>query len=288
MLAIFNETKNPWSFTSINEYMGKISTTVIDRNNTKRTLDLLVSADVKIEDCDTIVSSNECKTLFNDKTLVRYQKKDFSPMVVHNEKTDFNTDTLVMSFDLGGKIVKEIKALKSVRVFNHFFKKGILALAVNLGVENSVYEFEITFFDKKSNTDVTYRFTRTEGDAEYNVSIVECEAAEDDIIDAPTYKIMHYRPLRPTHAIIVRDSDREEFFKSFTKYERHYICSFKSNDELTSVIEGLKNEKYKAVTLFVNRERDNTQADTTAFNAVRDAFRVMLIINSTGRVSIIK
>lgn len=281
MLVIYNENQACWQRANINAKTAKFTASRTLADNTVRYLDVLVSNEIPTPDMSKFVNMNKCETLYGEKTSVKFKNKDLKPFISGSNK--YNTDILLINITLKGKIIKNISGDNSY-VIAYLIAKGELFLVMSVRDTNNAASFNITLHDPHLVADRIYTFTKNENT--YNVNIEDVQV--DTVIENPNYKINHFRPNKPTHAIFVSDSDHDAMMVHLKYPDSHKIHQFIDNDmdDVMSYVEPLKASGYKAVTMFVNADDFAGADDKTygnLFNIMKKNFKFVNILLNNGK-----
>jgi len=280
MLVIYNETKTEWIRKNIDEKTYKINATKTLTDNKVRYIDMLVSGEIDIPNISEYTSMENCAVLYGDNTSVKFKKKDLKPFIT--KSNEYNTDIIIVNISLAGKIVKNIAGEKT-SILAYLIANGELFLIMSVRNDGDS-SFEITLHDSHMIADTIYKFSKTNGTYSVNVDMVQVEEA----IGKPSFKIMMFRPARPTHVIFVNDSDVDAL-KSVLKYpDSHTINACMDHDisDMESFIGPLKRNNYKAVTLFVKAKSFFGEKDRVygkEFEMLKNNFKFVNILLEDGK-----
>lgn len=286
MIAIFNETNNPWELKITNDKFSKISTSMDTYNNKKKFINVSLShmnIDTDIE--KYVDMGNTCKTIYDKPTTIKFKNKDLGPIVSSCEDPKYNTDVLFITIPLNKGVITEIGGEKAV-ILKHIIANGVLTMIASIRpviAKHNRYMFNITISNSETGTDTKYAFDRVDGENRYTVSVIESESTNEEV---NTLKIMNFRPMKPTHLVFVHNDDVNEFKAVCKNIDRHNVVYF--NDELTlaSGIENARAVHYRAATLFVSKADE--KANPAIFDHMKSSFAAMNIMYGTGKVSVIK
>lgn len=276
MIYMYNETNTPWTYSAITDRYARF--TVAKKVDEMKTRYFnLASTTLAIENIESYVNMDSVDTIYSGTVGLLFQKRDCAPMVTTTTK--YAKDILMMNIQLNGSVIKSINST-TMNVINYMIAKGELILVVS-GDDNTDNTIEIVLHNNREKNVTTYVFTKN-GNT-YNVETYTEETGE--ILSSPNFKIYKFRPSRPTHAILVNDGDDGDYFDNnkLVQPDRHVIHYF--NDEnIGSVIDSLKKDKYNAVTLFVNKEELDNGEQLAHFPAIKKAFAVVNILLNNKKV----
>lgn len=291
MLAIFNESEFAWSNATISQYVSRMTgerTVTKNEETSVKHVDILVSNDFNVDNTllNECVSMESCKTLFAGNTNVKFQQKDERPLVTTGTK--YNTDVMFVTIKLKGRIIKDFVHNQNVHCLAKLIAADELTLIVSMkdfgNPEDTM--FGIVLHDAKTKTEYTYAFAKNENN-EFGLAIESIVV--EHAIDRPTFRLNTYRPTRVTHLVFVEDGDYNAFSSAYDGKDKHNILVFAdgSGMDLGDAIETAKNEKYKAVTLFVNKGtivKQEYEEYTDYVNNLKENFKVVNLLLNTGRV----
>ena len=284
MLAMYNESKSNWIRALINGKTSKITASRVLNDGKVRYLDVLISNDIdtsNIADVKGMTDQNPCTTIYNGKTSVKFKSKDLKPFITKSDK--FNTDVLFINIALKGKIIKNMSGDHSILAY--LIAQGELFLIVSLADKNDSMKFDLVLHDPHVVADTTYTFEKVNGTYNVTTDMVQTES----VISKPSYKVTRFRPARPTNVIFVCDSDETDMMKVLKYPESHNIKVFidDNTEDMMSFITPLKENGYKAATLFVNREEFTGAEDSkygNEFELLKSNFKFLNILLNNGKV----
>lgn len=284
MLAIYNESKNNWIRALINGKTSKITASRVLNDGKVRYLDVLISNDIDtptITDVKGMTDQNPCTTIYNGKTSIKFKSKDLKPFITKSEK--YNTDVLFINIALKGKIIKNMSGDHSILAY--LIAQGELFLIVSLADKNDSMKFDLVLHDPHVVADTTYTFEKVNGVYNVTTDMVQTES----VISKPTYKVTRFRPARPTNVVFVCDSDEEDMKKVLKYPDSHNIKVYIDDniEDLMSFVTPLKENGYKAATLFVNREEFAGTDDYkygNEFEVLKNNFKFLNILLNNGKV----
>lgn len=283
MLAIYNESKTNWIRAMINDKTSKITTSRTLNDGKVRYLDVLLSNDIETPDMTKYVSMQNCEVLYGGNTSVKFKNKDLKPFITKSDR--YNNDVVVVNLSLKGKIIKNISGANT-SVLAYLVAKSELFLVMSVReVADVTTGFEITLHDSHMVADTVYTFEKKEGVYAVTTNMVQV----DTVITNPTYKINHYRPARPTHAIFTNRFDSDNL-TSILKYpDSHNIIVFEDGDleDMKAYIDPMKKSGYKAVTLYVHNTNfadSNDKIYGSQYDMLKSNFKYVNILLENGKV----
>lgn len=275
MIYIYNETNTPWAYSKLTDKYSRF--TVAKKVDESKTRYMNLSSTVMpIENIESYVNMDSVDTLYTGTIGLMFQKRDCSPMLTTTTK--FSKDIVLMNLNLKGSVIKAINS-DTMNVINYMIAKGELSLVLS-GEETGNNNVEIVLHNDKEKLTTTYKFTKEGG--HYLVEVIVEETGET--LAAPNFKIHKFRPNRPTHAIVVHESD-DEYFENAqpVPVDRHVIYHYRDTN-VDDIIGLLKKDKYNAVTLFVNKSELENNEQIKNFTAFKKAFAVVNILLNTKKV----
>lgn len=254
MLTIYNETKSVLEVTSINERISKARIGSRNRKGSNIFMDFKSVPNI-LEGLDH-KKIDGCQTVFSGNTTVRFQRKDLKTYVGLGKSDTDDTDVLLIGLNMSGKVVYDIP-MTGACVLEYLFGKNELFLVVSLkrfkstrnGLVEGANEFKIKLASGKENKVYTYIFALSGDNKRYDLSVVE-EDTEIKVVK-PSYRIVKFRPNRPTHLIFHKNEDEYSFKEAYRHSERNLIMSY-PDGLLDASINKAKDMRYKVCTLFVN------------------------------------
>lgn len=279
MLVIYNESKTEWRHAKITDRMSKLVCSRVLKDNSVKFLDILYSNEIEMPDLKTFTQMTEPKVLYDNDTNVNFQKKDLKPFIVKTDRT--NTDVLLVTVNLRGKILKNITNTKAA-VLSYLIAKGELTFAVSLRDFGEGCSFEFTLHDYTLVNDTTYTFTKGEDGYTLTTSTV----AVEDVIMKPTYSIKRFRPNRVTHLVFVMGMDQDAFYNTYQYADKHEVCVFNSMSELEDKVNEYFKHGYRAATLFNNDE--TVDREESNFTIINSKFKTMNVLLNNGKLIFIR
>ena len=284
MLAIYNESKTNWIKALINGKTSKITASRVLNDGKVRYLDVLISNDIDttaVADAKNMTEQNPCATIYDGKTAIKFKSKDLKPFITKSER--FNTDVLFINIALKGKIIKNMVGDHSILAY--LIAQGELFLIVSLADKNDSMKFDLVLHDPHVVADTTYTFEKVNGT--YNVTTDMVQT--DTVITKPTYKVTRFRPARPTNVIFVCDSDEDDMKKVLKYPDSHNIKTFIDDDvdDMMAFVNPLKENGYKAATLFVNNDEFAGSEDKkygNEYDILKNNFKFLNILLNNGKV----
>lgn len=284
MLAIYNESKTNWIKALINGKTSKITASRVLNDGKVRYLDVLISNDIDtaaVADAKNMTEQNPCTTIYDGKTAIKFKSKDLKPFITKSER--FNTDVLFINIALKGKIIKNMVGDHSILAY--LIAQGELFLIVSLADKNDSMKFDLVLHDPHVVADTTYTFVKVDGTYKVITDMVQTDA----VITKPTYKVTRFRPARPTNVIFVCDSDENDLKKVLKYPDSHNIKTFIDDDadDMMAFVNPLKENGYKAATLFVNSDEFAGSEDKkygNEYDILKSNFKFLNILLNNGKV----
>lgn len=258
MIGIYNEGRNNWEASQVNDKVHCVFTNKeIDKGGkkAKQSAHIIVYNSIfddasqslhqlttKAEYCNM----KDIATISDKNSTIVFSKKDYNPFVT--EKSQQLKDILLITLRLRGRKVIGISN-DNTFILDGFIMGGELSLIASLNnFENSL---SINLLNDATGEVTVYTFGRN---VEGNVLCMDVATrkAEQTELEAERIKIKKFRPSRPTHTIIVYKKDLEQL-QQVVDTKNHNVVEISKLD-MDKVIEELKDQKYKAVTLFVNTD----------------------------------
>lgn len=293
MLAIYNESNHAWGIKSLSKFVGSLYTErIVNKNNesaTKRT-DVIISKDLGELNLESYVNMTDAATVYENKTNVKFQQKDERAIIGVGDK--YNTDVIVFTLALNGRIVKDFERTPNVNCLNYLIAGGELSAIVSVKETNNPADattFNIVLHDNKSKTDTTYTFSKVGN----KYTVYAASRVADEVIDRPTFKFIAYRPARVTRLVFVAYNDSSAFNETYTdKRATNIVRGFSTDtdiDDLDSVIKASQNDKFRAVTVFVNADEETVSRKdfgeyNDIINTVKANFRVVNVLLNNGHI----
>lgn len=279
MLVIYNETKNAWRHAGVTPNSSKLVNTTTLKDGSVKFLDILYTNALNLPELTDCVEMTECKTVYDGNTNINFQRKDLKPFIAtHDTK---NTDILLISVNLKGKILKNITNTKAA-VLSYIIARGNITFAVSIRDMGDMCKFEFVCHDYTLAQDTTYTFTKVNG--KYEVTTKEDQV--DEVVMQPTYKIVRFRPNRVTHLVFVIDIDKRDFDNVYPNSERHEVCVVNNLNELEEKVNEYYKAGYRATTLFINETE--LDKDDISFKKVNSKFKIMNVLLSNGKLTFIR
>ena len=257
MIGIYNERRNNWEATKVNDKVHCLFTsreTEKDNKKVKQSAHIIVydsifnNASQSLQELATKAEYSNMKdlaTISDKNSTIVFSKKDYNPFV--SEKSQQLKDILLISIRLQGRRVIDISN-DNTFILDGYIMGGELSLIASLNnFENSL---SIKLLSEATGDVTVYTFGRNE-DNKLSMT-VDNRKADDAEKAQEKLKIKKFRPSRPTHAIVVYKKDLEQL-QQVVDTKNHNVVEI-SKQNMEQVIEELKSQNYKAVTLFVNAD----------------------------------
>lgn len=263
MLSIYNESKHAWDANEVSERVFRIqrSRTITRKSDptgqpVTQVISIIGHAQIYGDVTEVnkkITSLTETKetTLVSDNfSSVIFNKKAFRPFIISQGK--YAKDIVLGTIALNGRRIVDM-SIQSAFLMEHMIFAGEFSFIASLNAPNAKFDFKI--FDDQTKTIQCYHFYKNEN------GIICGEVTEEDAADhVGSTKIRKFRPSSPTYVILVQ-KEAIDILKKLVTPEYHNIIEIDKHN-FDDVVKNLKNENYKAVTLFNNiSSTDNSNID---------------------------
>jgi len=304
MIYMYNEAAKPWELESTRETFSrfrrtrevKVTTDSGEKRLVKRNINILfpdsggqIDREDLIQKLQDTHETRGIVTLVDKPTTIIFNRKEFAPFIGVRE--DNYKDLLFVTIILKGRRVVGSKA-ESSYILESMYAGGEISFIASLnGAEGKI---TITLFDDIRNVQEVYQFSRTE--TGIDMTIVT-EPAAEGAMKPESHTVRKYRPSRPTHIVLVRESDRKKkavIRLSEVTESPHEIIYYKDQEELKKIISDLRCKHYQAVTFFSNIQMDN-ETNTSVIRDTKDlehllakSFSTIFRLHSNGFIRKIK
>lgn len=276
MIYIYNETNTKWETKNITDRLNKISITKSLKGNKTKHTSIVSTNEIEMPNIGNYTNMTTLERLTDKITGVYFQKKDQAPLI--SDKVKYNKDIFFININLNGSIIKSMTT-EGVFILTYLITGNELILVASLGSKNTE-GINITLHNPKTSTDKVYSITPNEGGEGYAFSTNEM--ACEDVIEKPQLKLIKFRPAAVTYAVFVNMADCGKCDSLLEK--EHYVSAFNTIDELTEFITIVRNEGYRAVTLFIDLVKKNDPDYALAFELLKKSFTSVNILLSDNRV----
>jgi len=293
MIGIYNGSKTPWATSKVSdkvlclfkskEYpkdgqVNKKSAHIIAYNTLfGSTLDNALTSIL-----NGYVNMKTMETLTDKSTTIIFSKKDYNPFVT--ERTKQLKDIFLITLSLRGKRVIDISN-ENTFLLEGFIMGGELTVIASLNnFENTL---QIRLLDSVQAKVVVYTFRRDGENNKMGMTVHTVDAVEADF--EASFSMKKFRPSKPTHTIICYRKDKEQLLQVVDTTVHNIVEISKTTME--QVIKQLKDENYKAVTLFVNDSEVNSVTKKiygAAMVNLSKNFKTYYELINTGKVRKIK
>lgn len=249
MIGIYNNTDSAWSTNVLNEkvtclFKEKVYERRGQEKPVKRSIHIISYTslfDEGLENSIAQVNMTEPKVITDKNTTIIFSKKDFNPFIT--ERPEHLKDILLLSLDLKGRKIIEISN-ENIFVLEGFILGGELSLIASLN--NQENTLNIKLFDKVNNKIDVYTF----GKSEDGFCVKQATEVPTGNEGTAEFMLKKFRPAKPTFTILTYSQDSENL-QPLVDANTHNIVEV-SKKNMDEVVQSLHEEKYKAVTLFVN------------------------------------
>lgn len=250
MLSIYNETKTPWDMDVINESVVRISKVKDKLENDKvvksrsvRIISYTQSFD-DIEHTKTqvanLIKTKEPIVITDKTTSVIFNRKEFKPFITERSQNN-PKDVLFGSIFLGGRKVIRVHN-NNTFLLEYFMLSADFSFIASFNRPESILTVEL--LREETNVLSTYVFFKENNEIKLTCTEKQYEAKE--IPEVP-FKLKSFRPSRPTHVVLVKEKDRI-LLEDTIDVTQHTVLLL--DVDLDKTILSLRNENYKAVTVF--------------------------------------
>jgi hypothetical protein len=275
MIFMYNETQTPWSSSEVAPKLNRLGIEMTAKDGKVKRIGIMASNTIQIENMEELVNMTTVVPVYNEVSGVYYQKRDQSPVISENAK--FDKDIFFININLDGSIVSNIDA-KGTQVLNYLIANNQLALILSKAANTRDDDVSITLYNSKTNEEKVYTFTYN-SNGYYDI-VVNADTVEKEVSN---YKLTRFRPAVITHCILVDNKDIDALYKVLHKPEIFFINTFNSVDELPAIIDELRTNKYRAVTLFADTD-DAKELGGDAYSSIKNGFRSMNVLLNDGKV----
>lgn len=284
MLSIYNETRTPWEIDTINDSVlriKKVKTRITGEEEKTRSVSVIAYAPL-FEDLGrlkylltTIRESTSPTVISNKESALVFNKKEFKPFIAER---GYNFKNILLgSLFLKGKKVLNIKN-NGTFLLEFFLHGGELTFITSFNNVSS--NMIIDLWDEQAQKIIKYTFFVKNGKFLLH--------KEEQPSTQSNYEASHiriFRPSRPTNLILVHPKDLKELKN--TVDEQYYNIHVYTN--IRDEIKRIKEENYKAVTLFAKSEwNKETEEEKTRYNYLIDIlkqeFQVVFKLHKHGKV----
>lgn len=300
MLFIYNETKTPWEIKQMNEAVTQffkkktIQPKVDGQEQSPKSRVVSIVTHQNLFEGDDLVSkfkrTVETKKPFLVSQLnstVIFNDKSFHPFFINREEN--YKDLILMSINLKGRLVTKISNNKTW-LLEVFTIGGELSFISSFNEIGSNMTIELTDVQTKKVT--TYTFTRDENGINLDKQTVAGKESDEDVKGIQIFK---YRPARATHVILANKKDHPTLIEVLgDKVDKYKIVEY--NKQIAAqVINSLKEQHFRAVTVFANIPHGNDISDIKGFvhyknvaDSVLPHFRTVFKLFNDGHVKKLK
>lgn len=308
MLAIYNETKTPWTVDNISEHVIRFSRVRQPHVNTKkaktdevvrqRSISIISYADIYNGDAtrdvvqETIDSAEFTPTVITEKPLgIFYNDKAFQPFLCERAKIFHNV--LLSSINLSGRRVV-LQQSQDAALLEFMIFSDELSIIASFNKVGSWLRFTLANGNPHRQIQpITYTFTNTESGI-----VITVDELQTPVPEPKSHIVLRkYRPARPTHAVLVKASEVETLKKVLDE-GKNPSSSFRleiyDENNIGDVVSALKAVKYRAVTLYVDKpiaqkdKADKDTCETIVMELLGRAFLTVMKLYNDGEVAKIK
>lgn len=251
MFFIYNQTKNPWEVTSIHDNVLRFTKThKVPKADKTRATSIIGATSLfgSLEQAQTLFKSavgseldSEPIKVSSSSTGIIFNRKAFQPFI--SESKENQKDTLLLSFNVRGKVLKSVKTDKAF-LLEYLILGGELSLITTINNEGGTVVVEL--WDKQTESDVVHTFKR-EGE---NITHTVTTQSGTVLDENRRVYFKKFRPAHVTHYVLVQKKDRADL-ETLLGDKQYQIVEFdKATEE--EVIQNLLDQKIRAVTLFAN------------------------------------
>lgn len=261
MITIYNESAEPWNLSPLS------STDLVSISRTKdlsprrmsnpeekiknKSISIASYASMfsPIEDYQGLmkdaVSGNIKNIELETENHISFNRKTLRPFIL-DSKTK-KKDILLCSIQVRGRKLINISS-QDTYLLEYYLFSGEFSFIATFNSPRSVFSISLLDSDTGTITEYTFRYTEAYDSIYADVTTYPAEDGKDYGL----HKIRRFRPNRPTHLILVLPEETEELYKIIDKTYHEVV---EINDEtFESVVDKLKSEYYRAVTIFTNNK----------------------------------
>lgn len=300
MLFIYNETKTPWELKQISDVLTQfirsktIQPKVEGQEQSKKTRavsivthqSLFAEDDLPAKFKRTIETKRPFQVSKINSTVI-FNDKSFHPFFLNRDEN--YKDLLLASVKLKGRMVTKINHSKTW-LLEVFTIGGEMSFILSLNEIGAAMSIELSDAQTKKVTTIT--FSRTEeGIMVTKNTVVNEEIGET--VDG--IQLLKYRPARPTHVILANKKDHPALIELLADKVGKYNIVEYNKQIAADVITRLKEQHYRAVTVFANIPHGNKIEDVKGFvhyknvaDSVLEHFHTVFKMFNDGRVKKLK
>lgn len=281
MIGIYNETRTNWETKTINEnvvcFSKRKELLNAEGKPMIKTSHIIAYKDIFGDDDyvtkllndiaynDAYINMKNINTVPIDTSIV-FSKKDYDPFIT---KGGYKTkDIILISIKLNGCRILEFSN-ENTFILDGYISGGELTLIVSLN--NFENNFSIKMLTLRGDIK-EYNFGRNVIENKLFVTKGYRDAATDEVKESfkeTSFMIKKFRPSRSTYTIVAYEKDLDKLKELVDETKYNIVTINKTN--IDAVIEGLKSQNYKAVTLFLNTD-DVTSLTKRIYNSAMFKF----------------
>lgn len=300
MISIYNETKTPWllykngdtdvvKISKLKERVHSVTKETKRRSLTCITYASLFDDISRTSDImKTITQSKTITPIVDKKTAIIFNRKELKPFISERGE-GIEKDILFASIFLAGRKVVHIRN-NDAFFLDYFMLNSDFSFIASFNRPDAYLTIDL--LDEAQDKVFTYVFTKENGTMKTTIFTRK----KDEDKDSTDFKIRTFRPSKPTYTIITSKSDDNDALNTILKPDAHYVLHAgisETGDVLPDVVEKLKEEKYRAVTLFVNKpfelsEELDSEEIESIINVLKQQFYIVYKLYADNKIKKIK
>ena len=298
MILLLNKSAKPWDVEVLDK-SASFSKTKDSRVRSVRSFIrtmpcFAMDKDLKEISLDHFVNMKEPEVISDIRGMnISYGRKQFSPFIVTTSNV-FISDVILITLNLNSKILTGMSR-ENISVLGSYILAGELTIIVSINRKDVTLFLEFLDKDTKMITEHALAISEV-GEIYYN----------EEEYDAPTtmfnskgeslyipYMLNNFRPSRPTYTILtMNERDRKRLIRLNERYDSSAFNVINCTEsDINNVVTELKQDRYSAVTLFVDSEYLNNVTKkkySKALSILEHEFKTFYVLLNNNKITKIK